>query len=112
MDKENVKIGISGNTAAPCYFVIKSKGYDINITSAVHPDAPDDRVFQFDAIKGDLFFSASSPEELLGLIHMWEIRGNDWRLRPEEKGIYISEKMNSPMYDVDGNLIEEEDTQF
>ena len=112
MNNEGVKIGVSGNTAAPCYFAIKSKGYEINITSAVFPDASHDRIFQFDAIKGGLFFSAGSPEELLGLIHMWELRGKNWQMSTEESNIYITEKINSPMYDVDSNLIEEEDTQF
>ena len=112
MKEENIKIGISGNTAGSCYFAIKAKGYDINITSGVFPEAPHDRIFQFDAIKGSLFFSASSPEELLGLIHMWELRGKNWQMSTEESNIYITEKINSPMYDVDGNLIEEEDTQF
>lgn len=112
MSEESVKIGISGNTAGPCYFAIKSKGYEIDITSGVFPEAPHDRIFQFDAIKGDLFFSATSPEELLGLIHMWEIRGENWQMSIEESNTYITNKINSPMYDVDGNLIEEEDTEF
>ena len=108
MSNESVKIGISGNTAAPCYLAIKAKGYEINIVSTLLSYAPNDIEHRFDAIKGELFFSASSPEELLGLIHMWEIRGKSWQLHQEEKGIYTTALMSAPIYDENDNLIEDE----
>ena len=108
MNKESIKIGISSNTAAPCYLAIKAKGYDINIISTINSHSPGNMKYQFDAIKGDLFFNADSPEELLGLIHMWELRGKKWQLHPEEKGIYKAALMSAPMYDENDNLIEDE----
>ena len=108
MSKESIKIGISGNTAAPCFLAIKAKGYEINIISTTTSDYFGDIEYQFDAIKGDLFFNATSPEELLGLIHMWEIRGKNWQLHPDEKGIYTAALMEAPLYDENDNLIEDE----
>ena len=108
MSEESVKIGTSGNTAGPCYFAIKAKGYEINVISTTTLYTPGDLKYQFDAIKGALFFSASSPEELLGLINMWELRKENWQMNPEEKGIYKTVLMSTPMYDENDNLIEDE----
>lgn len=101
-----VKIRIASNTAAPCYSAMIKKGYKVAIS--VDQLSEDDYMFQYDATKDDLFFSATSPEELLGLIHMWEIRGDDWSGTKEEKDLYSFQKKNAPIYDEDGNLVEGE----
>lgn len=41
-------------------------------------------------------FSATSPEELLGLVAMWEVRGNDWRANLNEINTYQKAIEESP----------------
>ena len=106
MRELRVKIRIAGNTATPCYSAILKKGYEVTIS--VDQSSDDSYIFQYDATKEDLFFSATSPEELLGLIHMWEIRGDNWRGTKEEIKLFRTQEDNAPIYDIDGNLIEGE----
>ena len=77
MEELDVKIGTAGNTRLPCFAVIKSKGYQISITQFVsHLDQGVNLCYQYDAVKNDRLFSGNSPEELLGIITMWEMRGD------------------------------------
>jgi hypothetical protein len=41
----------------------------------------------WDADKDGRVFSADSAESLLGLIAMWEQRGDDWHIRPGESAL-------------------------
>jgi hypothetical protein len=50
--------------------------------------------------------SATSVEELLGLIAMWEVRGDDWRLRSGEADLYDRLVEAAPMYDPEGNVVD------
>ncbi|QBH97744.1 hypothetical protein EKN56_15840 [Limnobaculum zhutongyuii] len=102
----NMKIRIAGNTASPCYFAIKAKGYQVEIFSYLESEKENEWSFDYNATKDDLFFSATSPEELLGLISMWETRGDNWRANEKEADEYWDITCNIPMYDRDGNLIE------
>ncbi|HAY5392967.1 TPA: hypothetical protein QA888_002493, partial [Shigella flexneri] len=47
-----------------------------------------------------------SPEELLGLVAMWEVRGNDWRANLNEINTYQKAIEESPFFDKNGNEIE------
>lgn len=102
-----MKIRIAGNTASPCYFAIKSKGYEIEVYSYLESKENEEWLDYYNAKKDDLFFSATSPEELLGLICMWEMRGDNWRATKEEAAIYREVRYGAPTYDEDGNLIED-----
>ncbi|QBH97743.1 hypothetical protein EKN56_15835 [Limnobaculum zhutongyuii] len=108
MKELKVQIVSAGNTAAPCFYAIESKGYKVKISSCLR-QVPYKRIsYQYDAYKKDEFFSASSPEELLGLIHMWEIRGDSWRVSKSEAHKYGEYVDNSPLYDEDGNLLKDD----
>jgi hypothetical protein len=67
---------IAGNTMIHCLHALAAKGYFIR--HYFFGESPGDRDHpQWDAEKHNRLFSATSPEELLGLIAMWEIRGDD-----------------------------------
>jgi len=73
-----LSIRIAGNTMAPCAAVIEAKGYAI---SHYYSEA---EVPFWDAEKEGRRFSADSAEALLGLIAMWEQRGDDWYVNDDE----------------------------
>ncbi len=76
--KYKLSIRIAGNTMAPCVAVIEAKGYAISHYHG-EPDTP-----FWDAEKDGRRFSADSAEALLGLIVMWEQRGDDWYVNDKE----------------------------
>lgn len=73
-------IRIAGNTQIPALLAIRAKGYTLQKWFA----GPGRRDGQYDAEKDGRCFSATTPEELLGLIGVWEVRGDDWRWREGE----------------------------
>lgn len=82
-----VGIRIAGNTLIPCLQAIKAKGYSIR--HYYLGDGPNDWDHpQWDAEKDNRSFSATSPAELLGLIAMWEVRGDDWHIKNGESALY------------------------
>jgi len=104
-----VKIRIAGNTGAPCYFVIKSKGYEIEMITYLDDNDEYDCTYEYKAIKDNLLFSAISLEELLGLITMWEHRGDNWQTTKEEYSFFENIRDKSPTCDKDGNIVLEGD---
>src|SRR5687768_9496528 len=75
-----LSIRVAGNTMIPCLQVIAAKGYRI---SHYYGDEDPELAF-WDAEKEGRAFSADSAESLLGLIAMWEQRGDDWHIKPGE----------------------------
>jgi len=105
-DKEyQLSIRIAGNTSTPCLQAIAEKGYSIKHyflgSSPDNWDSP-----QWDAEKDNRTFSATSLEELLGLIAMWEIRGDDWRTKDGESQLYDQLVESALMYDDNGNIVD------
>ena len=49
------------------------------------------------------YFSTPLPKELLGLVAMWEVRGDDWRLKPGEAVIEDELHAMARTFDRDGN---------
>lgn len=82
-----MKIRIAGNTEGPCYFVIKSKGFSVAEVSGEDVEYTD-----YIATKGDLMISATSMEELLGLITMHECRTDNWMMTNTEYELYAEMK--------------------
>ena len=99
------QIRIAGNTAAPCFVAIKQKGYVVE--AYVDKISDDEYLWTWDAIKDKRRFSATSPEELLGLISMWEVRGDEWNISDNEYRDYESIKENAVVYD-GVNVLEDE----
>ena len=50
---------------------------------------------------------ATTPEELLGLVAMWEVRGDDWRLKPGEAAIDDELHAASRTFNREGNELPE-----
>ena len=90
-------IRIAGNTQIPCYCAIKAKGYEVTVYSYT-----DDEYMFWNAEKDNRLFSATNPIELLGLISMWEMRGDKWSLKdknnPNEIKDYNELRDNAPVY--------------
>jgi len=76
-EKWKISIRIAGNTRAPCLSVLLSKGYQVRQFYQENDNGSYDEFFE--AYKNKGRFSADSPEELLGLVCMWEQRGNSWK---------------------------------
>lgn len=103
-----VRIRIAGNTAEPCLLVLISKGYKVTRVVQALSDDFLNCVYDWSAEKDGQLFSATSPEELLGLVTMWENRGNDWKIKVNEKGIYKKVLDESPLFDQKGNLVDQD----
>lgn len=98
-------IRIAGNTAIPCLQAIVAKGYAVTHYFLGSKPGDWDRP-QWDAEKDGRLFSATGLEELLGLIAMWEVRGDDWRLKTGEAALYNQLVEAAPMYDSEGNVVD------
>jgi hypothetical protein len=99
-------IRVAGNTMIPCLQAIAAKGYTITHYFFGDKIGEWDRP-QWDAEKDGRLFSATGPEELLGLIAMWEVRGDDWRLKPGEAELYDRLVEAAPMYDAEGDVVDQ-----
>ncbi len=93
----------AGNTFNPCLLAIRAKGYEIKLWFIKHGD--DEYMTNWDAEKEGQSFSATTPQELLGLIAMWEVRGDDWQTG-DEPNIFDELYPQSKTYDSNGNVIE------
>jgi hypothetical protein len=82
MSHSKVSIRIAGNTMIPTLQALSAKGYKISLWSISGDDGG--LTPQFDAEKESRTFSATSAEGLLGLITMWEVRGDDWQQKEGE----------------------------
>jgi hypothetical protein len=72
----------AGNTVVPCLQVLIAKGYAV---SHYFLDlGGEEKRPQWAAEKDNRLFAAEGLEELLGLVAMWEVRGDDWRLKDGE----------------------------
>ena len=76
----------AGNTPIPCLQALVAKGY--KVTHYFADRGGDQKVPQWAAEKDGRLFTAERVEEVLGLIAMWEVRGDDWRLREGEDTLY------------------------
>ena len=108
--RTGVRIRIAGNTHLPCLLALRAKGYRVSLEytkvgdpkNPWHPYRPD-----YQAEKDGAYFSATTPEELLGLAAMWEVRGDDWRLKPGEGAIDDELDAAARTFDLDGNELPE-----
>jgi hypothetical protein len=108
--RKGVCIRIAGNTQLPCLLALRAKGYrvwlDYHRRGSPEVASPDFQLdYQAECEGG--YFSATTPEELLGLVAMWEVRGDDWRLKPGEGVIEDELHAASRTYDRDGNEVPE-----
>jgi hypothetical protein len=97
---------IAGNTYGPALLALRAKGYRVWLEymevndprNPWYPHMPD-----YQAEKEGAYFSATSPVELLGLVAMWEVRGDDWQSHPGEPRILDELMESAKTFDGDGN---------
>ncbi len=101
-----------------CYLVLKLKGYKFNISCDFYKEVYnefeeykcyDDYMWCFD-VKKKWTFSGTTIQEALALLIMWEVRGGEsytWKSKHDEIDIYEDMINKAPIYDIDGNKIED-----
>jgi hypothetical protein len=76
----------AGNTPIPCLQAIVAKGYTV---THYFLDLDGERKSpEWAAEKDSRRFTAERLEEVLGLIAMWEVRGDNWMLGDGEDALY------------------------
>jgi hypothetical protein len=106
-----VCIRIAGNTEIPALLALRTKGFRVWLEytkvddpkSPWHPYMPD-----YQAEKDGAYFSATSAVELLGLVAMWETRGDNWRFKRDEPDILDELMESAKTFDGDGNELPDE----
>lgn len=77
----------SGNTYNPCLLVLREKGYDLWLEDGENQTL-------WCAKKGEQSFLAYNGPELLGLVVLWEHRGEKWNQQQPDIYNELLEKMN------------------
>jgi hypothetical protein len=112
-----VCIGIAGNTQLPALLALQAKGYRIWL-EIIKYDDPEDYGYpyqtDYQAEKLGAYFSATTPVELLGLVAMWETRGDEWKYGQGLNGATETNIMEQLMeeaktFDLAGNEIPDDD---
>jgi len=75
-----LQIAAAANVAGPAYLALRDKGFD-----ATHSDA------HWIAVRGDLRFIADSPIQLLGVVTVFEARGEAWKASDEDIDAFLVE---------------------
>jgi hypothetical protein len=70
------------NTYNSCLAVLVEKGFKVSA------EFPEDKSADWRADNGQVCLAASSPVALLGLAALWEARGEYWRQKNEDPGLY------------------------
>ena len=87
------------NTYNPALLVLRRKGYHVWVDPGDEESEDED----WRARKDERDFIASDPLRLLGLIAMWEQRGDGWQRSASEAGLY--DEIRSAAYpDPDGAI--------
>ena len=74
----------AGNTEVPCYLAIESLGFKFSIIN----EKTDQELWVAESL--NLRIVASNQLEVLGLIYMRKLRGNDWNASDSEIDSYLS----------------------
>lgn len=104
----NVRIRIGANTESPALLSLRVKGYRVWLEYA-QVDDPTNKWYPFrpdyHAEAGDSRFTANTAVELLGLVAMWETRGDNWSVRPGEPNVFDELKSKAKRVDAKGNKL-------
>jgi hypothetical protein len=73
--KENMRLLAAGNTMIPAILLIRELGYILTVNQEKN---------EFYAEKDGNSFEADDPVMLLGLIKLYEVKGENWRASDEE----------------------------
>lgn len=103
MEKMTLTIGVAPNTENPCMLVLRARGYTLRQWFVRDKEGEHDQ--HFEAIKEGRRFVGESGEEVLGLIAMWEVRGDDWRTTDDEPEIVDELYPKAITYDQKGRVL-------
>lgn len=112
------QIGVAGNTAAPALYALRHKGYAVTLSHlrdgrgdhSCSYTATSYTATSYTATGQGRRFVGGSPEEVLGLVAMWEVRGDDWRAHTDEERAWHDALVEAArVYDADGNDVTDED---
>jgi len=110
MEEKRLSIRIAGNIRQPALLALKTKGYKLKLEYTKTKDKNDlwyPYLPDWEAEKDGCIFSATTPVELLGLVSMWETRGDDWQPGKEEPNLYEELISSAKIFDFDGNEVDE-----
>jgi hypothetical protein len=109
-----ISIGSAGNTQIPALLALRTKGYRTWI-QYIKFDDPNDSHYpyqsNYEAEKDGAFFSATSALELLGLVAMWETRGDDWKYKEGDPAIFEEMQNAARTFDINGNELLDDDDE-
>ncbi|MEL6189958.1 MAG: hypothetical protein AAFU79_35485, partial [Myxococcota bacterium] len=112
-DELKLNIGIAGNTGPRALFVLVEKGYAVEkayVRETNTETGQHDYHSSFTASRDGRLFSARSEEALLGLVALWEYRGDDWRATSKANWEFWEQLENAAkVFDPEGNLLEDDD---
>jgi hypothetical protein len=103
-----MQLAIAGNTRNPTLYALRAKGYGVSLS--YQRDGNGDLSSWYTATTQGRRFVASSPEELLGLVAMWEVRGDDWSPGSDEERAWCDALFEAArVYDDDGRDVTEDE---
>ena len=108
--EQRTKIRVAGNTSAPALYALRAKGYVVTLSYVRLDDGgvSNDYAAEYAAERDGCLFSATTAEELLGLVAMWEVRGGDWRATTDVERAWHDALVEAALvYDGAGNLVDE-----
>lgn len=104
MRQDKPSIRIAGNTAGPVLLALQAKGYAISLS--YDQRAGGELISDFTAERDGRRFSATNPEELLGLVAMWETHGDTWHVERGGRDLYNALLAAALVHDGDGDVVE------
>lgn len=104
MRQYTLYIRIAGDTAGPVLLALQAKGYALSLSYDQHADG--EQVSDYTAERDGRRFSATNPEELLGLVAMWEMHGDDWHVERGGTDLVNALLDAALVHDGDGNVVE------
>ncbi|MBW4623314.1 MAG: hypothetical protein KME17_28640 [Cyanosarcina radialis HA8281-LM2] len=110
MEEKGLSIRTAGNTEIPALLALNAKGYKLKLEYTKIEDENDlwyPYLPTWQAEKDNYNFSATTPVELLGLVSMWETRGDDWKAGNKEPDLYDELVSSAKIFDFDGNEVDE-----
>jgi len=78
-------LAAAGNVEVPAYLVLQSKGYRVDLIT--DNESAHDELWA--AERNGLRFVAGGPIELLGVVAVYEARGDSWRASDEAITAYL-----------------------
>jgi hypothetical protein len=82
--EKKIRLADAMNTYDSALLVLQNRGYKVWL----EPSEDDSELGTWWASRNEADFAAFDPLRLLGLVAMWEQRGNQWQREAKEENIY------------------------